>query len=190
MKQKKLRKETRVLGIDDSPFYKKNKKVLVIGVLFRGGDFLDGVLSTWVKVDGKDSTEKLIKMINKSRFKTNLKAILIDGIAFGGFNVIDINKLFEKTKIPVIVVIRNFPDYDKIYNTLSRLGMNYQKSLIQKLPKPTKTGNIYIQHIGITLEKAEKILELTTKHSFVPEPIRVAHLISAGIVKGESKGRA
>ena len=36
--RKTLRKEIRVLGIDDSPFIrKKTKNVLVVGTFFRGG---------------------------------------------------------------------------------------------------------------------------------------------------------
>ena len=42
-----IKKEIRVLGIDDAPFNKfKDKQVLVIAAFYRGGHFLDGVLST------------------------------------------------------------------------------------------------------------------------------------------------
>ena len=61
-----VKKEIRVLGIDDAPFDKfKDKKCLIIGVFFRGGNFLDGVLSSKVAVDGSDSTAKMIKMVRK-----------------------------------------------------------------------------------------------------------------------------
>ncbi|MBI4919198.1 DUF99 family protein [archaeon] len=185
-----LRKETRVLGIDDGPFSKKDKNVLVVGVLFRGGEFLDGVLSTKIKVDGKNSTDKLTKMINTSKFKINLKAILLDGIALGGFNVIDIYKLNKKTKVPVIVVMRTYPNYEKIYSALDKAKLKFQKRLIEKLDKPAKVGKIFIQTAGLTFEDAKQLVNLTTKHAFIPEPLRVAHLIASGIIKGESKGRA
>ena len=42
-----VKKEIRVIGIDDSPFKKfSRQKILVIGTIFRGGNWLDGVLST------------------------------------------------------------------------------------------------------------------------------------------------
>ena len=186
-----LKREIRVIGIDDGPFNKfKDKEVLVIGTLYRGGHFIDGVLSTKAKVDGRDSTEKIARMINKSKFKQQIRAIFLNGIAVGGFNVIDLFELNKKTNIPVIVVIRNFPDYTKIYSALDNLKMAKQKKLIEQLPEPTKVNKIYIQHIGISLEKAKDMLRITCTHSFIPEPIRVAHLIGAGLVKGESRGRA
>ena len=44
-----MKSQIRVIGIDDSPFDKNsNKKVLVVGTIFRGGDFMDGLLSTKV----------------------------------------------------------------------------------------------------------------------------------------------
>ncbi|MBI2656199.1 DUF99 family protein, partial [Candidatus Woesearchaeota archaeon] len=69
-----VKKEIRVIGIDDSPFNKFNdKKVLVVGVVMRGGSWVDGILSTKVDVDGSDSTKKLIGMINKCKFKPQLQ---------------------------------------------------------------------------------------------------------------------
>jgi len=186
-----LKKEIRVVGIDDSPFNKfKDKDLLVIGVLYRGGQYMDGVMSTRCKVDGVDSTTKIATMINKSKFKLQIRALFIDGIAVGGFNVIDIKQLSKKTKLPVIVVIRNMPNFKKIYRTLDKLKLKSQKKIIESLPVPTKVGKIYIQYTGTTLKKAKELLKVTCTRSYIPEPIRVAHLIAAGIVKGESKGRA
>ena len=114
-----IKKEIRVIGIDDSPFNKFVKgSVLIIGVVFRGGSCLDGILSTKVKVDGNNSTKKLIELINKSKFKSQLRCIFLDGIALGGFNIVDIKELNEKTKIPVIVVVRHKPDIGAIKKTL------------------------------------------------------------------------
>ena len=186
-----MRKEIRIIGVDDGPFNKfKDKEVLIVGTLFRGGNFIDGVMSTKAKVDGTDSTDKIAKMINKSKFKPQIRAIFLNGVAVGGFNVIDVKKLNKKTKVPVIVVIRSFPDFKKIFKVLDRLKMKKQKKIIEDLPNPTKVGKIYIQHIGISLSDAKEMLKLTCTHSFIPEPIRVAHLIAAGVVKGESRGRA
>ena len=86
-----MKKQIRILGIDDAAFDKFNdKEVIVIGTVFRGGDFMDGVMTCKVKVDGDDATNKLIEMINKSKFKTQFRAIMLDGIAVAGFNVFDI----------------------------------------------------------------------------------------------------
>jgi len=186
-----MKKEIRVVGIDDISFNKfKDKKTKVIGVVYRGGHFMDGVLTTEVKVDGTDSTSKIINMVSKSKFLPQLQCILLDGIAVGGFNVIDVVKLSENTKLPVIAVMRNYPDFEKIIKTLKKLKMSSKIRLIEKAGPVHKHDKIHIQVVGINLETAKQIISITSTHSYVPEPIRVAHLIGQGLIYGESKGRA
>jgi len=190
-KRKSLRKEIRVIGIDDTSFDKfKDRQTRAIGVIFRGGNFLDGVVSVVVRVDGDDSTEKLARMVNSCKFKPQLRCIMLDGIAVGGFNVVDIHALSEKTKLPVIVVVRDYPDFSKIFAALKKLGFYSKRKLMEKAGKPIRMGKVYVQLCGITEEKAKEILEITCTRSYLPEPIRVAHLIGQGIVYGQSKGRA
>lgn len=186
--------QIRLLGIDDAPFEKGDEQVLVIATFFRGGQSMDGVLSTHVRIDGEDATYNLIQMINKSKFKLQVQAILLDGIAVGGFNVINIENLWKHTGIPVIIVVRKMPDFQELEKTLKRLGMEKRFQLMEKAGKPMKItlphGTIHIQAAGISFAEAEQIIILSCTHSNIPEPIRAAHLIGAGIVKGESKGRA
>jgi|GEM_PF-2736796 hypothetical protein len=39
-----MKPETRILGLDDSPL--KGKKILVVGTVFRGGEWIDGIMKT------------------------------------------------------------------------------------------------------------------------------------------------
>ena len=188
------KKQIRILGIDDSPFTLEDKECLVIGTFFRGGVQLDGVLSTKVAVDGEDATSNLIQMINKSKFQSQIQAILLDGIAVGGFNVINIENLAKHTKIPVIVVVRQMPDFEELHKTLGKLGMEKKYALMEKAgtPQPVgmSLGTVHIQMAGVTFDKAQEIIRLSSLFSSIPEPLRVAHLIGAGIVRGESSGGA
>jgi len=186
---RQIKKFSLIVGFDDSPFNKfKDKEVLVTGTVMRGGYSIDGIMSTKVKVDGTDSTRKLISLIGKSRFRTQIKAILLDGIAFGGFNIIDINKLSKETGIPVIVIIRRMPDFEKIKEILIKIKKKSKIKLIEKAGEVTKIGNIYVQYTGCNLNQVKDILRITITNAEIPEPLRISHLISAGIVKGESKG--
>jgi len=186
-----MKQEIRLIGIDDAPFNKSKKgNVLVVATFFRGGSFLEGILSTKVRIDGKDSTNKLVRLINTSKFKPQIKAVLLNGIALGGFNVIDIQKLSKMLKIPVIVVIRNYPDFEKIKSALIKIKKESKFKLIEKAGKVEKIGKIFIQVAGICLEEAKQILKISCTRSFIPEPIRISHIIASGIVDGESRGKA
>jgi uncharacterized protein len=186
-----LKKEIRVIGIDDSPFKKfKNGKVLVVGTIFRGGFFLDGVLSTQVNIDGNDSTKKIIEMINKCKFKPQLQCIFLDGIAVAGFNVIDIKELNKKTKLPVIVIIRRKPNIENIKKALIKLKKRSRIKLIEKAGSVISVEGVYMQLAGISIDKAKEIVKIVCTRSLIPEPIRIAHIIASGITYGQSRGKA
>ncbi len=186
-----FKKEIRVIGIDDSPFNKfRDKKVLVVGVVMRGGSWVDGILSTKVSVDGDDSTKRIVEMINKCKFKTQLQCIFLDGIAVAGFNVVDIMELNKKTKLPVVIVIRRKPDIKNIKKTLIKINKRDKIKLIEKAGEVFKIQNIFVQRVGIEIDDLRKILKVVCTRSLLPEPIRLAHLIAQGVVLGESKGRA
>ncbi len=187
-----MKSEVRILGVDDAPFERDPQKdVLVVGTIFRGGVRMDGVMSTHVMVDGDDSTDKLIKMINSTSSSQQLKYIMLDGIALAGFNVVDIHKLHEETKIPVIVVSRKEPDLEGIQKALMNLESGDRRwEMVQRAGEVHSFRNIYFQFAGLRLGEAQEVIKLSTKHSLLPEPIRIAHIIASGIARGCSYGRA
>ena len=186
-----IKNEARVIGIDDSPFDKfKDSEVLVVGVVMRGGSAIDGILSTKVDIDGNNSTEKLVSMINGCKFKVQIQYVFLDGIALGGFNVIDVMELHAKTNLPIIVTIRKSPDMKRIKNTLTKINKKEKIAMIERAGKVIKINSIYCQLIGLGTDEAMEILKIVCTRSLIPEPVRLAHLIASGIILGESRGRA
>ncbi len=188
-----MKKEIRVLGIDDMPFSFSEETVDIVGVVMRGGVYLEGVLKATITVDGDDATEAIISMVERTRHRKQLKVIMIDGAALGGFNIVDCSLVHESTKIPVITVTRNKPDMESIkgalqkhfsdwerrWNILKRTGM---EQVALKYP-------IYAASWGLTTEEMKDIIKLSIVRGAIPEPLRVAHLIATGIKTGESHGR-
>src|SRR3989338_9540222 len=124
---------------------------------------MDGLLSTKIQKDGDDSTEKLVPMINNSKFRSQIRCIMIDGIALGGFNVIDIKKLFQKTKIPVLCVIRKMPNLNRIEKAISHVNNAEKKwNLIKSSPQIKKISDMYCQWVGMDEEKVIQIIRLST----------------------------
>ncbi len=189
-----MKREIRVLGIDDTPFDRTYNNILIIAAFFRGGSSMDGLLSTTITRDGDDATLKIIEMVNSSKFKPQLQAILLDGIAFGGFNVVNIHSIYKHTAIPVITIIRKYPDFESIKATLKKLGMEKKYALMELAGEPKqvklKKGEVWFQCAGCTEKEAAEIIKITSTHSHIPEPVRIAHIIGQGIIDGESRGRA
>ncbi len=196
VKEKQLvKEEIRIAGIDDSPFKKfSDKRCLIVVTIFRGGNYMDGLLSGYVTVDGKDATEKISNLLKKTRHYAQLNCIMLNGISLGGFNVVDIKELNKKTKLPVIVIIRKMPDLVKIKKALNKLKAFHKINLIKKAGEifkvRIKEKNIFMQVAGISLKKASEIVKVAVTHSLIPEPIRISHIIASGIKNGESHGRA
>ncbi len=192
-----IKQEIRIVGFDDGPFVPRSKgKVPVIGVIYRGGNFLDGILKTDVSIDGMDATDILIKTVNESRHKKQLRVIMLKGITIGGFNTVNIRQVHEKTGLPVIVINRKMPDLNDIKNALKNFDDSKDRwacivdaGKIYKM-KIEKNKNIYFQFKGLKKEEVERIIKLSCTRSFIPEPLRVAHLIASALIKGESGGRA
>jgi endonuclease V-like protein UPF0215 family len=42
----------------------------------------------------------------------------------------------------------------------------------------------------MSIKEAAEAVKMSCTHSAVPEPLRIAHMIASGIIKGESKGKA
>ncbi len=186
-----MKKESRILGIDDAPFDKFSDKTAgLIGVMTRGSGRIDSILSTKVDVDGTDATSAIAVMVNGSRNASLLKAIFLDGIAVAGFNVIDIQDLYKKTCIPVIVIMRSMPDIKGMLNALEKIGKSDSKKLIEKAGNIYPFKAIYFQKSGIGLDEAREILSLSISSANIPEPLRIAHMIGQGIMLGESRTRA
>ena len=191
-----LKPEIRILGFDDGAFVpRSNASVIVIGVIFRGGNFLDGALKTEVTIDGRDATEKLIKLINFTRHKQQLKVIMFDGVTLGGFNIVDIKKLHRETGLPVIIINRKLPDLKKVKNALKNFDDFKERwKIILNAGKLKECGikdkKIYYQSVGLSDEETREIINLSSTRSYIPEPLRIAHIIATAVVKVESGGRA
>ena len=189
VKIRAVKPEIRVLGIDDGVFTPHTKGVVdVIGIVFRGGYWLDGVMRTQVEIDGMDATEKIASMIVESPHYDQLRVIMLNGVTMAGFNVVDIEGLYEKLKLPVIAVTRDKPNFSDIKKALQNLPQSEERwKSIEKAGKLikvyTRSGEepIYAHVVGVSEEDAERILKNTSTRSNIPEALRVAHLVASGL---------
>jgi len=190
-----VKPEIRVLGIDDGFFIPHTKGTVdVIGVVYRGGYWLDGVMRTEVTIDGMDATEKIASMIKESPHYDQLRVVVLNGITFAGFNVVDINELYKRVNLPIIAVTREKPDFAEIRKALENLPERERRwEAIDSAGKVIKvqTRNteeaVYMQIAGVLQKDAQKILRTTSTRSNVPEALRVAHIIASGLARPEEK---
>lgn len=184
-----IKPEIRVLGVDDGVFTPRIEALVpVVGVVFRGGYWLDGVMHTKIAVDGFDATDKISSMVTNSPHYKQLRVIMLNGITFGGFNVVDIKALNAETRLPVVAVTREKPNLAEIREALKHLLNSEERwnavlnaGELAEVTTRRRQERIYMHVAGISDEDARKVLRLTSTRSNIPEALRVAHLIASGI---------
>lgn len=180
-----------VVGFDDAPFARSHRgDVRVVGAVF-ARQRLEGVLSTRVRRDGANAAARLAACIEGSRFRPQLQAVLLQGIALAGFNVVDLAALGRATGLPVLVVARRRPDLARIRSALERCvpGGRRKWRLIAAAGPMEPLAGVYVQRHGLSAAEAEDLLAGLQLHGLMPEPLRVAHLIAGGVTTGESRHR-
>lgn len=185
-----LKSNVRVIGIDDSPFTREDKDCVLVGVLMRLDFYVEGFVSSKIKVDGADSEESMIEIIH-SKLGKNADIVMTNGITFGGFNLIDPERVASITGKPVITVTKKLPDLETMKTAIEKHLADREKIAVLERMTPEllelKNGKtLYCNYSGISLNDTKLILAKTIKQGAIPEPLRMAHLIGRFLKFGSS----
>jgi endonuclease V-like protein UPF0215 family len=181
-----------VVGFDDAPFDRSHRgDVAIIGAVFNGAR-LEGVIRGKVRRDGANATSSIARLIERSRFRPSLQAVLLQGVTVAGFNVVDLDALSARLGLPVVAVCRRKPDLDRIHRALLTAvpGGKRKWSLIARLGRARRHRDVYVQPAGLDWDRAAALVDRFAFNSNLPEPLRTAHLIAAALGRGESRHRA
>ena len=180
-----------VVGFDDFPFvHGRRGDIPTVGAVYAGLR-LEGVLRGSVRQDGANATRNLCRLLEGSKFARRVQLVMLQGIALGGFNVVDVHALHRHLGIPILVVARRAPDLASVREALlTRVPGGARKwGLIQRAGQMEQAAGVWVQRAGLTLEAAEQVVRRFAVHGRIPEPLRAAHLIAGGMATGQSRGR-
>lgn len=182
----------RVLAIDDGPFaHRVRARVPIIGVLTRGAQRIETVCSTAVVRDGWHAAEAMASMIATNELAHQARCVLLDGVAVGGFNIVDVAQLASDTSLPVLTVMRKHPDLAKMRHALENVSRPERRWAMVERAGPIHRGEHgWFQCVGCDEAWAHDVLAMLTVEGNYPEPLRLAHVIGAGMVLGRSRSRA
>ena len=184
-------REFRIIGVEDGGFSRELLgsgflKALLVCVLLRG-TCIEDFRADMITVDGLDASEKLITMLRKLSFDV----IMLAGVSFAGFNLVDPTSVFEKFHKPIIIVSRTEPNNIAVKNALILHFKDWQARwrVFQKLGPIYKVDSmpeeppIYVEVIGAAIDWATKLIRASASCCRIPEPIRVAKLIARGLTR-------
>ncbi len=180
-----MKDKIKVTAIDDGQFNReKDKQTTLIATTTQGPTYIENIESTTIKIDGLNSTQKIIQMIQNSNQIQQSKAILTNGTTVAGFNILDHKKINKETGKPIIATLKKKPNKEKVEKALQHTEKKEKRmKIIDKNPKYHQHGEIHYSTTGMKKEKAEKLLDKLTYRGNYPEPLRISHLIASGVTE-------
>jgi len=178
----------RLLGVEDGSFEAFQKDVcsyaVLCGVVMTRGRIEDVRISQ-IEVDGFDATEKLLGMLKE----VDVDVVVLGGITFAGFNIIDPSAILKEVEVPVIVysgekpndgamllaLRKHFEDWRRRWTIIEGLG-----GVFETVPRPGEPP-VYFEVVGGSVGWAEAVLRSSALVCRIPEPVRVAGLIARGV---------
>ncbi len=184
-------RDLRVVGVEDGGFSRaplsQSQRALLVCVLLQGPWIIDFRVNR-ILVDGLDASDRLSSMLRELCFDV----VMLAGVSFAGFNLIDPLLVFEEFHKPVIVISRTKPDNLAVKSALVRHFNDWHVrwSIFEKLgpifeviSMPNKPP-LYVEVVGCDVDWARDLIRALAAVCRVPEPIRVARLIARGLTYG------
>ena len=146
------------------------------------GSHLVGVKTGRITVDGLDGTTEALRLLRR----LPRRPVLLSGVTFGGFNLIDPRVIHKQCSAPVIVVIgsrpsnravkqalvRHFPDWRTRWKIISSLGPLRSIRTVRSDPP------IFYENFGCSPVETRALLSIVSMVSRIPEPLRVAGIVA------------
>ena len=181
----------RAIGFDDAPFARRRGgRVRVAGVVCAGTRF-EGLVLGSMRQDGWGATDELTRLLVGGKFLPQLHLVLLDGLAFGGLNLVDLETLSRRLRRPCVAVMRRAPDLVAVERAIRHLpGAERRVGLLRRAGPIHAHPPFVFQVKGAAPEEIAPVLARLTDRGNVPEPLRLAHLVGAAVVRGVSGRRA
>ncbi len=191
MTARQMKDGARFIAITSGPIArKKGKKTAIVGIIFKEST-IEGMLVSRVDVDGTDSTSSISRMVSRSRFKSQVRIILLNGIAIAGLNIVEPDRLERELNAKVVLLNRRRQNAKELANALREFSRATGNSTAQRIKtvegfapsKITMANGFFLQ---------SRSVEGSYLKRFAPRAfnaLRISHIVSSAISKGESAGR-
>ena len=179
------------IGFDDAKFTfnSYSKTTDLIGIICQGTRMV-GMVKKEIIIDGDNATEVLVELTKKN--EKHVQYIITDSITFGGFNIIDLEKVYDITKKPIIAVTERMVDLGAVRKAVLKKFPNKYENKLQNIVNAgdlyetfveTAGGSskVYFHSKGIQTSEVDSLLHKICIDSKIPEPVRLAHIIGKAL---------
>jgi len=172
----------RVLGVAES-FRPGRKTSTLAGVVMRCDRVVDGLAVGRTSVGGNDASASIAGLYRRLK-RNDVNVLMVSGAILSLYNIVDIDELSRKTKLPVICL--TYKETSGIEDSIRRhfpecaeAKLEAYRKLGERKRLRLKSGHlVFARTAGLEQAEAKSVLDLFTLQGSVPEPIRVARLLA------------
>jgi len=174
-----------VVGVDDGAFTRDDTWAPVAAVAVAAPDRVEAMRVGRVRVDGTGAATELIRLVRATGGLEGLRAVLLDGAVVGGFNVVDLDAMYQALGVPIVAITRHRPNFPGIQTALRKWFPRDHATRWKLLRAhrlfalPFENLPLLVAAVGCTRADAALLVRKTTVVGHVPEPIRLAHLVAS-----------
>jgi len=184
------KKGLRGLAIAES-FRQHSTNSIFSGIVMRRDFIIDGFVFGSATLEGDDATNTILEMYDELQ-RPDISYVLISGLIVSMYNIINIKKLYDSLKIPIIGI-----SYNDSRGVEDALKLHFPNSFESKIISYHKLGerekitlntshDVFVRKEGCTLSDVKHLLNELTLHGSVPEPIRVSQLLAKTLLQKKS----
>ncbi len=175
------------IGVDDAQFelHTSARKTQLIAVVCQGIRIVH-IDRKEIEIDGEDATNALIDLVKRN--EKHAQYVLTHTITFGGFNIVNLERIYKETEKPIIAVTEREPNLETVNSALkAKFFDSYEKKLANivsagnlfetELETSAGLSKVYYHCKGISVSEVEELLKKITIDSKLPECVRIAHLV-------------
>lgn len=175
-----LKREARILGLSAA---RKGNKIIVVGIVFRGSSWLDGIVTSAVEGNERDYHSQIARTIMKSRQYSQLHAIILrrDPLVRGWRTVL--TELAREVNLPVIAIASSQGSRTHRSSQIPTNSRRYDFTV--------KSNLIPVVVVGFKKDEAEQLFNVGCgREGKIPEAVRVADLVAREITHSLSPRRS
>jgi endonuclease V-like protein UPF0215 family len=166
------------------PYHFKARRghTYLVGVEVEGASQTRRIASGLVRVDGRDVTKTIVSMSRSMRGSV----VMLDGVIYAGFDVVDPHELYSQTGKGVLVVQlyplnltsiqvalqEHFEDWRERFELIKSVY-----SRVVRVDTPWRVLEVY--YVGLDFHDVVAVLRRTCIYSPTPEPLRIADKIAS-----------
>jgi len=178
-----IKKEARILGLAATT--KRLQRVPVIGIVYRGNQWLDGIFKCQVQRGPRERLSGLVQAIVQSRQYSQIHAVILPRENLAPGIRIEISDFSRKINLPVLSIIKKrTSSHRKIVGHENRLRRARLKVECFRIKIAGRL--VHLRAAGLSSEEAHEIFAIAcASGQWIPEAVRVAQIVAENAAKCE-----